>query len=243
MSTRNQMICAWCAPAATVTWLLGFWVLAGFIPPPSPHDSAHQIVALYRSNTIGIRVGLLVTMMGAAMMGPFVAVVSEQMQRIEGRRWPLAKAQLGLGSIVILLFIIPCMLMEAAAFRPGRDPNIVLALNDAGWLPFVGAFMPTFFQLLVIAMAIFDDKEEKVFPRWLGYLNVWVAIGFLPTALIYFFKSGPFAWNGLLAFWLALTIFCGWFLTMFVYVVRAIRNQAAAERAPAMAPSLAVSAS
>jgi uncharacterized membrane protein YciS (DUF1049 family) len=97
--------------------------------------------------------------------------------------------------------------------------------------------MPTFFQLLVIAMAIFDDKEQKVFPRWLGYLNVWVAIGFTPTALIYFFKHGPFAWNGLLAFWLALTIFCGWFLTMFVYVVRAIRNQAAEERATAIADS------
>jgi hypothetical protein len=225
VSTRVQTLCAWCGPAATLTWLLGFWVLAGFIPPPSPHESAQQIVALYKSNTTGIRLGLVVTMMGAAVMGPFVAVISEQLKRIEGRVWPLAKAQLGLGSIVILLFIIPNMLMEAAAFRPDRDPNIILALNDAAWLPFVGAAMPTIVQLLVIALAIFQDREQKVFPRWLGYFNVWVAVLFVPTFLIYFFKHGPFAWNGLLAFWMALVIFCAWFVIMFVALLRAIRGQ------------------
>ena len=61
MSARIQMLCLWCGPAATLTWLLGFWVLAGFIPPPSPHENAQQIVSLYHSNTTGIRLGLLVT--------------------------------------------------------------------------------------------------------------------------------------------------------------------------------------
>jgi hypothetical protein len=44
----------------------------------------------------------------------------------------------------------------------------------------------------------------------------------------------PFAWNGPLALWLALTIFCGWFLAMFVFVRKAIQRRTAEERARVM---------
>ena len=153
MNARTQMWCAWCGPIATVTWLIGFGALAGFIPPPGPSDSAAEVKALYQDNTDLIRLGLFVTMMGAALLGPFTVAIFLQMKRIEGERAPLAYTQLGLGVLVVLLFIIPCFLMEAAAFRPERDPEITQALHDAGWLPFVGAYMPTFFQLLAIAGA------------------------------------------------------------------------------------------
>lgn len=232
VNARTQMLCAWCGPAAMVIWVIGFGAMAGFIPPPSPSDSAAEVQAIYQEDTDLIRAGLFVTMMGAALLGPFVVALFLQMRRIEGQVAPLAYTQLGLGMLVVLLFVIPCMLLEAAAFRPDRDPEVTQALHDAGWLPFVGAFMPTFFELIAVAICIFQDREEKVFPRWLGYLNLWVAIGFFPTALIYFFKTGPFAWNGLLAFWLALFIFCGWFILMFLYMRRAIKQQAGEEAEP-----------
>ena len=38
-------------------------------------------------------------------------------------------------------------------------------------------------------------------PRWLGWFNLWAQIIYLPGILIPYFKSGPLAWNGLLAFW------------------------------------------
>lgn len=237
MNPRTQMLCAWCGPLATVTWLVGFWAIAGLVPPPSPGDSTAEVVKLYSENTDAIRVGLVVTMMGAALLGPFVAVISTQLRRIEGPRSPLATTQLALGCLVVLLFILPCMLMEAAAFRPDRDPDVIVGLHDAGWLPFVGAFMPTFFQLIAIGICIFQDREERVFPRWLGYFNIWVALLFFPTALIYFFKDGPFAWNGLLAFWLALTIFCGWFVVMFLQLRKAILGEAREQAAPAVGPA------
>lgn len=226
------MWCAWCGPLATVVWLVGFGALAGFIPPPSPADSAAEVQAMYQQDTDLIRAGLAVTMMGAALLGPFVAVISLQMMRIEGRRAPLAAVQFGLGVLVVLLFVVPCMLMEAAAFRPDRDPEVIQGLHDAGWLPFVGAFMPTFFQLLAIAACILQDSAGKVFPRWLGYFNLWVALLLLPAGLIYFFKTGPFAWNGLMAFWLVLVVFCGWFIIMFLALRRAIRDEAARRSDP-----------
>jgi hypothetical protein len=64
-----------------------------------------------------------------------------------------------------------------------------------------------------------------VFPRWLGYFNIWCALTFLPAALIYFFKNGAFAWNGVFCFWLPLTVFTTWFAVMFVMTRRAIIRQ------------------
>lgn len=236
MNTKNQMFCAWCGVAAMVLFMVSFWFIAGLIPPPSPHETARQIQHLWADHTNLKRLGLALTMVAAALTGPFVAVISVQMRRIEGEYSPLAYAQLGLGMLGVLLFIIPTFLMQAIAFRPHRDPSQMLLLNDAAWLPFVGAFSPAVVQGLMIALAIFKDKQEKVFPRWLGYFNIWVILLFLPGILIYFFKSGPFAWNGLICFWLPLCVFGTWFFVMFAMLRRAIRNQ---ERSPVTAPAVA----
>ena len=79
-------------------------------------------------------------------------------------------------------------------------------------------------------------------PRWLAYFNLWVAFLFVPGGLILFFKTGPFAWNGVFTFWLPLSIFSLWFIVMFVALRKSIANQAAeeerialdAERTPAV---------
>jgi len=39
-----------------------------------------------------------------------------------------------------------------------------------------------------------------------------------------FFKHGPFAWNGVLAWWIPLTMFFIWFVVMTVLLLRAIAD-------------------
>lgn len=227
VNANAQLLCAWCSPAATVLWLIGFLGLAGFAPPLSPDASALEIQAYYQEHRNMIQAGLCFTMLGAALIGPFVAAISTQLKRIEGPNSVLSSTQLGLGMLMILLFVVPCFLLGAAAFRPERDPELIMLLNDAGWLPFVGAFQCTFIQLLAIALVIFQDKQQRVFPRWLGYFNVWVALLLWPAGFVLFLKRGPFAWDGELAFWLVLVVFCGWFLLMFQQLRQAILKQAA----------------
>jgi hypothetical protein len=68
-----------------------------------------------------------------------------------------------------------------------------------------------------------------VFQRWVGYLNAWVAVLLVPGVLVLFFNTGPFAWNGVLVFWLAATAETIWFVTMLVVLRRAIDQQQAEE--------------
>jgi hypothetical protein len=209
-----------------VLFTLGWWVIASYVPPMLPTLTAEEVSSFYQSNTGAIRFGLMLTMISAALTAPWVAVIAVQMKRIEGDFPVLTYAQLVAGAVGIIILLVPPMIWTAAAFRPDRDPELIRLLNDLAWLMFIMTFSPAFIQNLVIGLAIFSDKNETlVFPRWLGYFNIWVAILFIPGGLITFFKTGPFAWNGLLAFWVPLWIFFAWFFVMFAALLKTIKQQ------------------
>jgi hypothetical protein len=206
---------AWCGPALMVLFLAGFGPIGGYLPPPSPHDSAAEIVRFYADDTTLIRLGLWITTFAAALFGPWMVAITTQLRRTEDRHHPLSTLQLALGAIFILEFIFPLMIWQAAAFRPLEDPAITHRLNDLGWLMFVGVVSTGVLEAIVIGVAILRDKRaEPVFPRWLGYLNLWCAFMFMPGGLCVFVKDGPFAFNGLLAWWLLLTAFAVWMISM-----------------------------
>jgi hypothetical protein len=226
MRTRTQQICAWTGPAMIVVMLVAF-LIAGFIPPPSPHDTADQIAHIFRSHPTRIRFGLVLTMFGAALLGPFVAVITVQMKRIEGRHSPLAYLQLALGALLVIEFIIPVMVLQAAAFRPELAATTIRTLDDLGWLLFVGAPSTAVVQAIIIGVAILQDQREKpVLPRWGGYLSIWAGLLFAPGGIIVFFKHGAFGWNGLATWWLGLSAFGIWLVAMTVLLLGAIRQQA-----------------
>jgi hypothetical protein len=89
---------------------------------------------------------------------------------------------------------------------------------------------PIFGQLGALIVAIFHDRSAAaVFPRWLGFFNLWVALLLLPASMIIFFKTGPFAWTGVIGFWIPAAVFGVWYIVMTVVLLRAIRDEAAAD--------------
>ena len=104
--------------------------------------------------------------------------------------------------------------------------------NDAGWLMFLMPFTTFIVQNFAIGLAILGDRSaQPVFPRWVAYFNFWVAVLFLPGGLLTFFKSGPFAWNGLFAFWVPFVVFFTWYILMFALLRKGIIAQATASPA------------
>lgn len=231
MGTRTQLTCAWCGIPAIVLAIAGF-LLAGFLPPPQASAHAREVAALYGGDTTAIRLGMLLAFVAFGFLGPFIAVITIQMLRIEGRNPVLAFTQLVSGGTVWVFLSVPVLLMTVAAFRPDRPPEIIQAINDLAWVLLVMPISPFVVQDVAIAVAVMKDRSpDPVFPRWVAYLNLWVAFVFLPAGLLTFFQTGAFAWHGLLSFWIPLAAFATWLIVMSVMAGRAVRQQARLERA------------
>jgi hypothetical protein len=240
MNRRVQLACAWCGPIFIVLFAIGLVPLAGFVPPPAANDTADEVVKLYTEHHDRLQAGLSMMLFSTAFIGPWVAVISTQLNRIRaGGIKTLVYGQLVTGGAFIFVVTIPVIVMVVASFRPERNPEITQALNDLAWIPFIMVFTTLTAQMSIIAAAIFIDAEESVFPRWAGYVSAWCGVVLMPALLLPFFKEGPFAWHGIFQFWLAATIFFGWFVVMSIVLFRAIRSEPAERPEPSGASPVA----
>jgi len=230
MNPRTQRLCAWAGLAFTALFAIGFWPVAGLMPPPAPGMSPEQLTALFVEHGTRIRIGLQICIVASALFFPFTALISVYIKRIEGQDSPLAYAQLAAGAGSTMVFVFPLMNVQSAAYRAERAPAIVQAISDMAWIPFVGLLCVPMMQNICLAVAIFsDDRARPVFPRWAAYFNIWVGLSFVPAVLLVFVHSGPVAWNGVLSWYLGAVAFFSWIVVMAVLLLRAIRHQQLAE--------------
>ena len=73
--------------------------------------------------------------------------------------------------------------------------------------------------------AFIDQGKPRTFPRWYGYYCGWYMLLDLPTCMLYFLKTGPIAYNGLLTFWLALALFGTWIALTPYLILKAIKEE------------------
>ena len=231
-----QRACVWAGLALVPLFFVGLGLIAHFIPPPAPGMTARAVARMYTEHRLRIRIGVTIAMFAAVLLAPFFAIITVQMRRVEGRHSPLSYVQMMLGACLVLVFIIPMLTWQAAAFRPERAVQVTQALNDLAWLPFVGIVSTFVLQAIVIAIVILGDRREApIYPSWVAYLNLWAAVGVIPGAFVVFAKHGPLGWNGLLAWWLIITAFFVWMCVMAKLTLSAISRQQG-EEAAAPAP-------
>ena len=226
MNKDMQRLCAWTGIPAVTVFFVGMAIMT-FIPPLSPALTADQVAEVYRTYTSQIRAGGVLVAISSIFAITFFAVVSIQLRAMEGPHRPvMAYAQMIAGAANVQFFILPGLLWCVAAFRPDRPPEILSALNDLAWITAILPWPITFIQMVICGIAILKHSERNpVFPRWVGFFNIWGALTFIPGALLPFFKTGPFAWNGLLSFWVPGTIFGLWYFIMQVMVLKAINRE------------------
>lgn len=209
-----QKFCAWSGTICVVLFF-GAFAFAGFIPPLSPSLSPEQVAAHYQEHAAGIRGGMVLMLISGMFYAAFTAVTSGQMKRIPGITPTVIYVQLVSGAFACLTFLVPAMLFEVTAFRPERDPQLTYILNDMSWIVLVMPWPPFMMQNFSFAYAVLCyPRSAPLFPRWLGYMNIWAPITFTPAVLLPFFKSGPFAWSGILVIWIPASVFIVWFVVM-----------------------------
>lgn len=228
LHARIQLLCAWCIPAFIVVYLIAFIGLSGFVPPPSPLLPAQAIAAIFDQHRNAIRAGQLICMVAAGLLYiPFTVLISVHIARVEGRFPLLAGMQL-LGNGVLIVFFILCSLIwSVVAFRSDLDPQLIRLLNDASWLFFVMMY-PTYVVALVsIALAGFIDKRPiPIYPRWFCFFTLWVALAGVGGGFATFFKAGPFAWDGLIGFWIPVALYLAWLLVLFPLLLKLVGRAA-----------------
>jgi len=198
-------------------------VLMGFIPPPSPARSAHEIAQLYIDRKLRIRLGTLIECVGFTFYLTWSMSIVFFMRRME-RGMPIlsytAIANAGGGYVFFLLMPIT---WAALAFRPETlDPAFLQIANDYVWFVFILSWPPFAVFMILIAVAVLRDQNQTpIFPRWVGYFNLWTAVLIIPAGLVEFFKVGPFAYDGVISFWFVWIVFFGWIIGMCVITLRA----------------------
>jgi hypothetical protein len=226
MNIRHQVYCAYAGPLFIVL-LTPIWYSTGFLPPLSPLMTPVEVAAFYEEHRTMIRLGATLLMQLAMLGVLWSAAISAQLRRIEVGSTPiLTYVNLALGALGFMFFTIPAMFWTTAAYRPERDIDLIYLFNDQAWLCLVMPVMSASIQAVVIGVAILSDRRAiPIYPRWVAYLNFWVAATYLPGALATFFKRGPFAWDGLFDFWIPLTTFSIWIVIMGVLTAKAAQRQ------------------
>jgi hypothetical protein len=221
VNTTNQRAAAWGGIVSMAILLLGMWVIAGFVPPPGPELSVDEIVAIYVEHNTAIKAGIIIAGAGCTLLVPWSIAIAVQMRRIEGEHAVLAGSQAVLGPMLLVEFYIPCIMWEAAAYRPTLDPVFTYRLHDLASIMFIALPWTGMLQAIVLGLAILQDRSaDPVFPRWLGYFCFFSSLAFLPGGLNCLAKTGPLAWDGLFAWWLGLAVFGTWIAVVAVALVR-----------------------
>jgi hypothetical protein len=209
-------------------------VLLDMFPPPSPGNSAEWWVSFWSTDTQLKRVGIICGLMSPMGLLAMYVVLLQQLKRIEGGE-SLAYVVFGAGVFAMVPgVVIPFAVWSPLVYRPETlEPHLTQTLSDLGWLTFFLPW-PALVQFVALAFAVFRDREEKVFPRWFGYLSMWVGLLAIPGGTILFFKSGVLAWNGLLPWWVALAAALAFGPPMYILLFKTIGRQLAQETAIAV---------
>jgi len=224
---RSITYTAWAGQAAMLFMFGAMLLTWKILPPPTPSMPLELWAQHFHGNPTGMYIGAMLIMFGASLFMVFFGGVFACLKKMEGHSSPLTY-----GMIMIVPFgFFPLFMMAVffveAAFRPGMNPEIIGMLADLSIFLLVIPGLVGLVQYVVSGIIILNDKnEEVIFPRWIGYASIWVGIISLPGAVIPFFKSGPFAWNGIITFWIPAIIF-GMLVTAYTWaMLRAAKHPA-----------------
>jgi hypothetical protein len=223
VNRKAQLICVACGPLCAI----GAVFLAQFIPPlVDPQNGAHTVATKFAEHTDRIRIGALISVISMSLVGPWGVTVAAQTRRTEGDFPILTYVQLICVAVGTCVVVLMCTFWACAAFRPGvYTDQTVMVLNDVAYFLFLFTWAPFAIWALAIALAIFlDPSEVPVYPRYVAYVCLWVAVLFVPAGLMAFFKSGPFAWNGVMALYVPVGIFFVWLAVLTYETVKNINR-------------------
>jgi hypothetical protein len=228
----GEVILLWTLPVLGAIWLSAFVLFPGFLPPMSPTMSAEEVAAFYRDpeNLPRVRYSMIVFNWFSVALVPILALIVLQMRRMAHRTPIFSYGILACAAGGPTIFLMASLFWLLAAFRPDRDPALILLFNDMAWVTFSSQVGFLIAQSVLVALAIHLDRQERpVFRPWVAHFNLLVAAALVPACFVGLAMEGPLAWDGLLTFWLRNVAVGLWIVVMGVVLARQVLRQRAEE--------------
>ena len=232
--TDGELILLWTLPVLGIIWISAFFLFPGFVHPMSPTMSADDVAAFYRDNVARVRYSMILFNWFGVGLIPTVILLAMQVRRMAHRTPILSYSLIACAGGPPALFLVANMFWLLAAFRPERAPELTQLFNDLAWVTFTILVPYLIAQSLLLALAIFWDRQEQpVFKPWVAYFNVLVAVALVPAAFGAMALDGPVAWDGFLSFWVKNVAVAVWIIMMGIVLGQTIRRQRVEERVAA----------
>ena len=201
---------------------LGPILIAGWLPPLSANMGAQELKAIFVEDHFAILIAMTLCGLSGMFYTLFGSAIATVIERMSPGHASLARVQFSMAAATGIVISLLGFLGLALAFRTDIDVQVLRFGADLWWLTFVGWYCPALWQYITIAWAIFSDSEQKLYPRWVGYLNMWVSLSLAPGLYMAFFHDGPFAWHGIFGFWLVAFGFFAWSFVMWRMTLKAL---------------------
>ncbi len=195
-----------------------FFLIARTQPPPPPSLAPSEIVQWFDDRHYGLLYGYAFV----SIVGGATAIMNATLAYTM-RRMSVSRAFAYSYLVIYALATLPGMLImgvacTVGAMRPDRDPELMSWLYDFAFLSFEGTMGVFLIGSLVWMVAVLLD-ENRVFPKWFGYLNLCNALTEVVVAPAWIFKRGVFAWDGAIAWWINMAVFVT-YTTVFLTLLR-----------------------
>lgn len=230
-SERSQRAILWWGIGLAVVYTLSLGFLLKQIPLRDPAWSAQQVADWYVQHQGSVKWGAVISGWAGAFMMPILVVVSIQMARVETGGWKVWSAlSLVSGALMSLFLALPPIFWGVAAYTaPRKDPEVTALMHELANLTLTTTDQYYIFMWIGVTVICLRPATQLVknnpFPRWWGYLSLWITIMFEAGAVAFVPRGGPFAWNGLLVFWSPLSLFGVWITIQCWLTFRALRGQ------------------
>jgi hypothetical protein len=232
----GEWILVWTLPVVGILWISAFLLFPGFVHPMSPSLSAEEVAAFYRDpvNLSRIRTSMILFNWFSVGLVPLLALLVLQIRRMAHRTPIFSYSLIACAAGGPTIFLLADLFWLLAAFRPERDPQLTLLLNDLAWITFATQVGFLIAQSVILSLAIYLDRQARpVFRPWVAHFNLLIAAAMLPAAFAGLALEGPIAWDGVLTFWVRNIAVGVWIAVMGVVLGQAVARQRAEHEAAA----------
>lgn len=228
----SQRIALWCNWIFVALTAIGWLGIAHFYHPARA-DLGMNATKVWFSETHhwGTIIGCSVFYVAAGILTPGSIMFGIMLAKIEGRRpvWSFTTAVCGV-FISLIVFLNACAWI-VSAYRRESGSDVIQAFYDWAWFAFLLGWIYLAIEMAATGVVeLMDHRDQPMVPRWFTWLTFAGALTLFFAAGPAFLKSGPFAYHGLLAFYVPVAVWGGYLTITTWFMLKELGREAESAR-------------